>query len=277
MTYLLYVNLTWQVVRGAVIAALALATLTPPAHAAPATDPVIEVLAAGGQRQWISCEGTGAPTVVISSGLGADSRIWSKVLPKLRGMTRTCIYDRPGLGNSPARIGPKSTDAGEHADELRALLTAAGESGPFILVGHSYAGMILRAFANKHLDDVAGVLLLDAVYPGIHKNFLPSYKSPWHEGGTSIDMSASAVATGDGPNLGATPLVVITAGDPGNGTSWADRKWNAEQGNAAKLSTNSLHLIAKNAGHIVQRDQPRIVINAVRKLLAAARTGDPLA
>ena len=276
MTYLLYVNLTWQLIRGAVIAMLALATLAPPAQAAPATDPVIEVLAAGGQRQWISCEGTGAPTVVISSGLGADSRMWSKVLPKLRDMTRTCSYDRPGLGNSPARIGPKTTDAGEHAEELRALLTAAGEPGPFILVGHSYAGMILRAFANKHLDDVAGVLLLDAVYPGIHKNFLPSYRSPWHEGGTSIDMSASAAATGAGPHLGATPLVVLTAGEPGNGTSWADRRWHAEQVKAARLSTNSLHLIAENAGHIVQRDQPRIVINAVRKLLAAARTGDPL-
>ena len=89
-------------------------------------------------------------------------------------------------------------------------------------------------------------------------------------------MSASAAATGAGPHLGATPLVVLTAGEPGNGTSWADRRWNAEQVKAARLSTNSLHLIAENAGHIVQRDQPRIVINAVRKLLAAARTGDPL-
>lgn len=276
MTYLPYVNLTWRRALGAAVGALALGLVIPSASAAPAADPVIEVLAAGGQNQWIDCQGAGSPTLVISSGLGADSSMWSKVLPKLRSMTRTCIYDRPGLGNSPARIGPEGTDAGEHARELQALLTAAGESGPFILMGHSYAGLIVRAFANRHLADVAGVLLLDAVYPGIHKNFLASYKSPWHEGGTSIDMSASAAATGAGPNLGAVPLIVITAGEPGNGTAWADRRWNAEQVIAARLSTNSLHLIAKNSGHIVQRDQPRIVINAVRKLLAAARTGTPL-
>lgn len=276
MTYLLYVNLTARKVLSAAIWGLVLGLVIPSASAAPAEDAVIGVLTAGGQRQWIDCEGSGSPTLIISSGLGADSSMWSRVLPKLRTMTRTCIYDRPGLGNSPARNGAKGTDAGEHSDELRALLTIAGESGPFILIGHSYAGLIVRAFANKHLADVAGVLLLDAVYPGVHKNFLPSYQSPWHEGGTSIDLAASALATGGGPDLGAIPLVVISAGYPGHATSRADRLWNAEQVNAVKLSSNSVHLIAKKSGHVIQQQQPAIVIAGVRKLLVAVRTGMPL-
>lgn len=244
-------------------------TLAPTASAT--TAKVDGVYAAGGQRQWISCAGTGAPTVVISSGLGATSAMWSKVLKPLRREHRVCISDRPGLGRSPARRGSKVTDAGEHAAELRALLARAGEDGPFILVGHSYAGLIVRAFAAADPGDVAGVLLLDAVYPGIHRTVLASYASPWHEGGTSIDMAASERATGGGPDLGATPLIVITAGDPAKATSWADRRWNAEQARAARLSTNSEHLFAKKSGHVIQQDDPAIVIAAVGRLTAEAR------
>ena len=276
MTYVIYMNLTCRSALTACVAVLALGLSFPSASANTGDESFRDVITAGGQRQWLSCVGTGYPTVVISSGLGADSSRWSKVLPQLRALTRTCISDRPGLGKSPARIGSKTTDAGEHADELRSLLTSASESGPFILVGHSYAGLIARAFAAQRQSDVAGVLLLDGVYPGIHRTFLPSYKSPWHEGGTLIDMAASERSTNGGPDLGATPLIVITAGTPGNGTNWADRKWNAEQVKAARLSSNSLHWIAKQSGHVIQQDRPAIVVAGVRELLQSARTGKPL-
>jgi len=239
-----------------------------PAAAAPG--PIEGVFNAGGQRQWISCAGTGSPTVVISSGLAADHRMWSKVLDPMRSLTRVCISDRPGLGSSPKRVGVH-TDAGQHAAELKALLTKVGEKGPFILVGHSYAGLIVRAFAAEHPRDVAGVMLLDAVYPGIHRTFLPSYHGPWHEGGTLINMAASARATQGGPRLGSTPLVVITAGDPAKATSWADRTWNAEQSVAARLSTDAQHWFAKRSGHVIQQDQPAIVLRGLRWLLGQVR------
>jgi pimeloyl-ACP methyl ester carboxylesterase len=244
--------------------------LVPPPVAGAATDRVQGVFEAGGQRQWISCSGTGSPTVVISSGLGADHSMWSRVLGPMRDLARVCISDRPGLGSSPARVG-RRTDAGMHAAELRALLAAAGEKGPFILVGHSYAGLIVRAFAAAHPSDVAGVLLLDAVYPGIQRTFLPSYHGPWHEGHTLINMAASERATKGGPDLGRTPLVVITAGDPAEATSWADRKWNSEQASAARLSSTSRHWYAKQSGHVIQQDQPAIVLRGLRWLLGKAR------
>lgn len=230
------------------------------------------MLSAGGQRQWISCSGSGSPTVVLAAGLGSDHATWSRVLTPLRSMSRVCVYDRPGLGSSPARRGSDRTDAGEHAEELRDLLAKAGELGPYVLVGHSYAGLIVRSFAAAHPHEVAGMMLVDAVYPGIHRTFLPSYRGPWHEGGTLIGMKASETATGDGPHLGATPLVVITAGDPGNGSSWADAKWNAEQARSARLSTNSRHWIAARSGHVVQQEQPALVVRGVRWLLKGARS-----
>jgi pimeloyl-ACP methyl ester carboxylesterase len=252
-----------------VAAALALAVLQwSPAGAD--TGSVQGVFSAGGQRQWISCAGTGSPTVVISSGLAADHRMWAKVLAPMRSRTRVCISDRPGLGNSPKRVGVH-TDAGQHARELSALLAAAGERGPFVLVGHSYAGLIVRAFAAVEPGKVAGVMLLDAVYPGIQRTFLPSYRGPWHEGGTLINMAASERATKDGPKLGARPLVVITAGDPATATSWADRKWNAEQAKSARLSSDARHWFAKKSGHVIQQDQPAIVLKGLDWILAQLR------
>jgi pimeloyl-ACP methyl ester carboxylesterase len=249
----------------------ALLTVLSPTAAYADTAPVQGVLDGAGQQQWISCAGTGSPTVVISSGLGADHSMWSRVLGPMRTLTRVCVSDRPGLGSSPPRVG-RTTDAGQHAAELHELLKAAGEKGPFLLVGHSYAGLIVRAFAASYPKEVAGAMLIDAVYPGIQRTFLPSYHGPWHEGGTVINMAASERATQGGPDLGHRPLVVLTAGDPAKATSWADRKWNAEQARAARLSTDSRHWFAKQSGHVIQKDQPAIVMRGLRWLLERVRS-----
>lgn len=228
------------------------------------------VIAAAGQRQWLWCAGTGSPTAVISSGLRADHTMWRKVIAPLQRLTRTCIYDRPGLGSSPPRTGSKRTDAGAHADELHALLAASGEQGPYLLIAHSYAGLIARAFAASYPQDVSGMLLVDAVFPSIHRTYLPSYRGPWHEGGTTIDMQASEDATRSGPRLGALPLIVLTAGD-GTGTSWADRVWEREQARASRLSSAGQHWHATRSGHVIQQDQPAIVIEAVQALVTQSR------
>ncbi|MCF8527474.1 MAG: alpha/beta hydrolase [Candidatus Nanopelagicales bacterium] len=221
---------------------------------------------AEGQRQWISCSGEGSPTAVLINGLGSDHTIWDPVAGRLERQTRVCVTDRPGLGDSPARRGSSRTDAGEHADELRAALAGAGESGPYLLIAHSYGGLIARAFAAQTPDEVAGVMLVDAVYPGIHRTFLPSYRGDWHEGGTTIDMDASEKHARGGPDLGDTPLVVIRAGSPGNGSSWADRVWNRQQRKAATLSSQSAYWTARKSGHVVQRDQPGIIVAGLRWL-----------
>lgn len=204
---------------------------------------------------------------MLINGLRSDHTMWHPALAGMTRQTRVCEADRPGLGSSLKRRGSQRTDAAEQADELRAALTAAGETGPYVLIAHSYGGLIARAFAAQTPDDVAGVMLVDAVYPGIHRTFLPSYRGDWHEGGTTIDMDASEQATRGGPDMGDTPLVVITAGEPGNGSSWADRKWNRQQAKAARLSSQSRHWFAERSGHVVQRDQPGIIAKGLRWIL----------
>lgn len=241
------------------------------------TQVVDRVVTAGGQRQWIDCRGAGSPTIVVVSGLGATSAMWSAVLPRFRSTSRTCVYDRPGLGRSPARVGPLRIDAGTHARELRALLLAVGEPGPYLLVGHSYGGLVVRAFVRAYPRTVAAVLLAEGVYPGIQADYWAPYRHDWHEGGTVIDLAASQRADGDGPRMGATPLVVITAADPEPGApAWVVALWDLRQRQAAALSSDSVHVVALHSGHVVQRDQPAVVVEAVRELVAAARRGGRL-
>ncbi|MFM8350301.1 MAG: alpha/beta fold hydrolase [Actinomycetales bacterium] len=259
-------------VRRIVLTAILTTCLAAGAQLTPAwADDAGRVIEAAGQRQWIRCQGSqvnGSPTVVLVSGLRADHTMWSKVDQRLAALTRTCVVDRPGLGSSPPRKGSRRTDAGDHARELHAALQAAGESGPYLVIGHSYGGLIVRAFTRLFPEDVASVLLLDTVWPTIYRDFLPSYASPWHEGGTTVDLKTSATVIGADFNFGNRPLIVIAAGAPGNGSSWADRTWFRQQRRMATLSTDGELRVAKRSGHVIQQDQPAIVLRAVRALLA---------
>ena len=248
--------------------------------AAPPPRPdLARVVTAGGVSQYLECSGQGAPTILIVPGLDSSTQDWQPVLPALRKESRTCVYDRPGIGDSPAREGGDRVDAGNHAEELAALLTEAGEAGPYLVVGHSYGGLVARAFINDQLPKVDGVVLAEGVTPFDNTN-----GSDWPEGGTVVDLERSYRATGDGPSLGARPLVVLSASDPegdhlggpryGQSQAVTDA-WIAGQQAALSLSTNSIGVEA-TSGHVLQQDDPAAVIQAVAVVLAAARTGTPV-
>ncbi len=114
----------------------------------------------GGYRLNIVCAGSGSPTVIFDAGLEDWSPSWSKVQPVIARSTRTCSYDRAGNGWSDAGPSPRSSDA--IVSELHALLAAAHESPPYILVGHSFGGYNMRLFADRYLDEVAGIVLVDS-------------------------------------------------------------------------------------------------------------------
>jgi pimeloyl-ACP methyl ester carboxylesterase len=114
---------------------------------------------ADGRRLNLHCTGSGRPVVVFESGLGDSTKAWGLVQPELSQQTRSCSYDRAALGFSDG--AETSRNAANAVQDLRALLNAAGEQPPFVLVGHSYGGMIVKLFAFSHPRDVAGVVLVD--------------------------------------------------------------------------------------------------------------------
>lgn len=121
-----------------------------------------------GRHLALYCAGTGSPTVIFDSGLGAGAQAWSRVQPEIAGTTRACAFDRPGYGASDE--GPAPRDAARIVADLKAGLEAAGIAGPYVLVGHSMGGYDMRLFANLHPEEVVGMVLVD---PSIDGNEAP--------------------------------------------------------------------------------------------------------
>jgi len=113
-----------------------------------------------GFRLNLYCLGSGSPAVVFDSGWGDWAPAWSKVQPEIAKWTRTCSYDRAGTGFSEP--GPMPRSSVHIAEELRTALHHAGIGGPYILVGSSFGGDNVRTFADLYMDEVAGLVLVDA-------------------------------------------------------------------------------------------------------------------
>ena len=116
----------------------------------------------GNAALHVYCLGQGKPTVVLEAAQGDCSLDWRGVQAAAAEFTRVCAYDRPGLGwSSP---GATALTADQMAENLRQALETAGESGPYVLVGHSIGGVYVRVFAQKYPEDVAGLVLVDSAH-----------------------------------------------------------------------------------------------------------------
>ena len=122
-----------------------------------------ELVEVGGRAMHIHCTGSGHPVTVFESGLGGFSLEWGEVQERIAGHGRACAYDRAGYGWSDP--GPMPRTVTRNVNDLHELLVAAGETPPYVLVGHSYGGIIVRLFAQSFPHEVAGIVLLDASAP----------------------------------------------------------------------------------------------------------------
>jgi pimeloyl-ACP methyl ester carboxylesterase len=116
----------------------------------------------GGHRLHLHCEGTGA-AVVMDAALGASSLSWTYVRPEVAAFARACAYDRAGFGWSDA--GPLPRTVARIVEELQHLLAAAAVPRPYVLVGHSFGGLVARAYVHRHPGEIGGLVLLDPAYP----------------------------------------------------------------------------------------------------------------
>jgi len=117
----------------------------------------------GTHRLHVRCSGEGTPAVVFDAALGASSLSWSLVQPAIARMTCACTYDRAGFGWSDA--GPLPRTAGRIADELYDLLRREAVPGPYVLVGHSFGGLVMRLFQSRHPSETAGLVLIEPAIP----------------------------------------------------------------------------------------------------------------
>lgn len=238
----------------------------------------------GGRSLYIDCRGTGSPTVVLEAGMGDGAAGWSPVHRGIAAITRTCAYDRAGRGSSDPRGRHTVADA---ADDLRRLLTAAGERGPFVVAGHSLGEVYARVFAARHRSEVVGLLLLDGFAVDLEADRIhplvgalrPEYASRLQElrdlvaGVENLDWPASETQLRDSEVAG-IPVIVLRAA---RGEPRLDAPTNAAIAAAWQSAYESLspglvrYRIAEGAGHMIQVDRPDLVIAAARELVEAAR------
>jgi pimeloyl-ACP methyl ester carboxylesterase len=243
----------------------------------------------------------------MDSGFGESSRQWRFIQSAVSRFTRTCSYDRAGLGWSDPSPLPRSSEA--TADELHALLVNAGIRGPYVLVGHSFAGLSTYLFASKHPEEVAGVVFVDADLPnkllkppspleelrflfyrmtapiGVARllggcpigppNCSQYAETRWATWSSRAESAAQVRARG---RLGTIPLAVI-AHDPqfyAKSDGRAEKQQSEythmqQQLELVRLSPNATFAIAKNTGHQIPTDSPELVVQAIKRLADAAR------
>ena len=113
----------------------------------------------GGRTLNLHCMGQGEPTVLMDGGGFDWSLTWALVQPAVATRTRTCSYDRAGLGFSDA--SPRPPTPSNVVDDLHRLLGKAGIAGPMVLVGHSLGGFNMKLYAATYPEQVAGLVLVD--------------------------------------------------------------------------------------------------------------------
>lgn len=158
---LTYKDLAYSAIAVALFSTRAFAADTAPqfVDGATYTQPQQMVEVEPGRRLNLHCAGTGSPTVVFESGLGVPLSNWGLVQPVVAQKTRTCAYERAGLGFSDAAT--RASDSKNIVDDLHRLLVAASIKPPYVLVGHSYGGMTVRLYADTYPSDVLGMVLVD--------------------------------------------------------------------------------------------------------------------
>jgi len=113
------------------------------------------------------CSGAGSPTVVFEAGGNFPGYSWTPVQPQIAQFTRACWYDRAGVGWSDPPAGVRTS--ANMAEDLHALLRAAGEHPPYVFVGASVGGEYSRIYAARYPDEVAGMVLVDSSHPDQHE------------------------------------------------------------------------------------------------------------
>ncbi len=265
----------------------------------------------GGRNMYIECAGVGMPTVVLVSGKGNRADTWSTnpvdphqpeptVFHQVARFTRVCAYDRPltigghGEASRSDAVAPP-VDAKNGGTDLKALLTAAQVPGPYVVVGHSYGGLIARLYAGTYPGAVAGLVLEDALSEGLYDELTPAQREVLEALNLEperVDTVGSFAQVLAAPPVRPVPMVILTADLPP--ISMVDVKsgafppavtlefvaalWSAQmvaQERLGRLFPGARHITNPNSRHYIHLEQPQVVVAAIRDVVDAVRHTKP--
>ena len=258
------------------------------------TPKIENMIDVGGRKLDCCVYGKGSPTVVLVSGLEAPQAYWNSVIPDLAAKTTVMTFDRAGTGKS--EIGNLPTHGEQSAKDLRVLLIKLGVPKPYILVGHSYGGSVVRLFASIYPDDMGGLILEDTQ----HENNLNELRRilKGEDLKAFEELMAERFSAPEDPKTEADygnitreqlrkskplprmPFVVLTAGGRAKamGPMFSDEAIEkmAEADSAlnnklAALVPGGRLIIVEGTGHNIHVDKPEVLIAPVVGMVKEAR------
>ena len=267
----------------------------------------------GGRRElYLQCAGRGGPTVILESGIHDSSDVWtlSDAKPPVVGyptvfsgvarFTHVCMYDRPGTiryTNPPALTrrsspAPMPRTLQSMVADLHAVLHKAGVPGPYLLVAHSYGGLIVRYYAQNYPREAAGMVLVDAFGTNIKRLFgrlWPRYEHLLNFPGTPLENQSGwetvdtdgAIRAINNAKLPRMPLAVISKtepfatapGTPKDLTRRLEQVWPKVQSALVSLEPLTPHIFATGSDHYVEINDPDLTIAVIRLIVDRARHG----
>nr|MBA3339692.1 alpha/beta fold hydrolase [Geodermatophilaceae bacterium] len=232
----------------------------------------------GDRSLFFHCEGSTGPTVLLEAGLTGDHRTWESVIPGLPADTRVCAYDRANI--APSDLASKPRTAQDAVDDLEALLDAAEEPAPYVMVGFSFGGIITQLYAAEHPDDIAALVLVESNHPDeadlFAAHLTPDQIAADHAEADAnpegIDIFGSFEQVQAAGPLPQVPLVVVTATEsiewpPGWDAALFGQLRGQLQADLATLVPGGTQVFADGSGHHVPQERPAVVIDAITSVL----------
>ena len=262
----------------------------------------------GGRKMQIECAGVGTPMVLLVSGKGNRADTWrtnvvnpsnaeATVFHQAARFTRVCAYDRPATVSydnqpTPSDPVPEPVTARDGVADVHALLTTQTQ-GPYVIVGHSYGGLIARLYASTYPDSVAGLVLEDALSEGLYDGLTAAERKIIE----ALNLLPEPVYTVrsfeqliSAPPVRPMPTVILTAdlppinaNDVASGVfpasvtvEFVNTLWSAQiaaQAALARLFPGARHITNTNSRHYIHLEQPQLVVDSIREVVDTIRAG----
>jgi pimeloyl-ACP methyl ester carboxylesterase len=259
--------------------------------------PDVRTVTVNGRTMRVSVAGLerrtmGEPVLILEAGAGAGLDEWSPAIPELARLAPVLAYDRHGIGQSEPDTQPRTIR--RVATALHDLVRTMRVAPPYVLVGHSWGGILIRGFSELYGPEVAGLVYIEtmdvettrqelagALPPAARKDALEPREIPTIPPDTPPGLRAEyenlqqnirtdfAEARGLRP-AGSVPVAVVIAAPPGRLKHPGDvlmRLQIKHQANWALDSSNGLLIVSGAVGHNVAKADPSLVVQAVRHVL----------
>lgn len=253
-----------------------------------------QLIDVGGYHLDVIRAGNGTPPVVFVGGLGDALDEWTKLIASIAQFSTVVSYSRGGLGRSEP--GPSRHTAKDAVVELHALMDKLQLRPPYILVGGSYGGILVRLFTSIYPNEVAGLVFVDASHEEQVKRYGqldPKYPEQFRvvfeekaradkgaeadEDRESMRIQAAGAVEGMKP-LPDIPIAVLTSmqipasAQYVNQTARGYEAWRTMHDEWFRRSSNGMHIVTSRSGHHIQDDEPQLVIEAIRFVVDRVRT-----